>query len=157
MLQHPADEAPHQWPSPLYVIVLHEAMVEVGVELLGNHEIASEDIVVDVPDYPVGGGLEVAMAPVRPTSIPGNRRHGMGRGAPHLLRALQIIAGFELAVGRFEEVLCRLYVLCRLQLSHCPFQADAQELLRLHGELERQLLEYPPTEAVDDHVVGLLL
>src|SRR6185369_904817 len=35
--------------------------------------------------------------------------------------------------------------------TDCPFEADAQKLLRFHCELHRKLLEYLLAEAVDDH------
>ena len=92
VLQHPVDEAPHQWSSPLYVILFHETVVEVGMELLGGHEVSPKSVVVDIAHYPVSGGLEMTMTPVRPTPVPGNRHHGMRRSPPHLLRSLQFVA-----------------------------------------------------------------
>src|SRR5581483_2528747 len=42
-------------------------------------------------------------------------------------------------------------------LAHGSFQAQLQQLRGLHGELERQLLEDAAAEAVDDHVLRVLL
>src|ERR1700755_3103838 len=38
-----------------------------------------------------------------------------------------------------------------LRLTDAAFQADADELLRPHGELHRQLLQDVAAESVDDH------
>ena len=94
-------------------------MIEIGVELLCGDESTFQRLISDLPDYPVSCNLEVTMTAVRPISLPGSRHHGMGRGSPHLLRTLQLIASLELAVGRFEEILCCLYVLgCLHFLTH---------------------------------------
>src|SRR5581483_4271111 len=54
-------------------------------------------------------------------------------------------------------------VACRFSISsignissHRAFQAHGEQVLRLHGELHRQLLEHRLAEAADDHVHGVL-
>src|SRR3972149_2911416 len=44
-----------------------------------------------------------------------------------------------------------------LTLANGPFQTYLQQLRGLHRELEWQLLEHSPAEAVDDHLLGVLL
>ena len=121
VLKHPVDEATYLASCALYVIVLHETVIEVGVELLCGKEAAFQRLISDLPDYPVSGGLEVTMTAMRPISLTGRRHHGVGSSAPHLLRALQFIASLEFAVGRFQEVLCCLYVFgCLHSLTNRP-------------------------------------
>src|SRR5688572_4323408 len=49
---------------------------------------------------------------------------------------------------------CR-FVISNISLSYRPFEADAQQLLRFHGELHGQLAEHVLAESVDDHVDGV--
>ena len=44
-----------------------------------------------------------------------------------------------------------------MNLTDDPLKAHAQKLGCFGGELERQFLEYPAAEAIDNHVVGLFL
>src|SRR3990172_1540069 len=44
-----------------------------------------------------------------------------------------------------------------LTLANGPFETHLQQLRGFHRELERQLLEHAPAEAVDDHLLGVLL
>src|SRR5436190_5821681 len=43
-----------------------------------------------------------------------------------------------------------------MSLADAAFQTDAEELLRFHGELHRQLTEDLPAESADDQVHGVL-
>ena len=110
---------------------------------------------------------QVRMRPVSPSPLLGNGFEVVRHRTPRLLRRLRKGSALELIFGVSEKPLARLCMVCYFSLCHLcflmsalphsPFQADAQQLLGLHGELERKLLENAPAEPVDNHVVGFFV
>ncbi len=87
----------------LEFVVLHEFVVEVGVEFLSDPEGEFQEWVVlflgDSPD----GDSQGAMVSVVPASLLGQGHYGVGGGGPHLLGSLEFVAFGEVVVGLVEE------------------------------------------------------
>ena len=89
----------------LEFVVLHEFVVEVGVEFLGDAERGFQEwVVLFFGDSP-NGDSQRAVVSVVPVSLLGQGHYGVGGGAPHLLGSLEFVAFGEVAVGLVEELL----------------------------------------------------
>ena len=97
-----------------------EAVIEVGVEVLSCHQSRPQPVVVQLVGYPASNRQHRAMVPIRRTSLLRDCHDGMGRRAPHLLRALKLIPFRELALRRVQKLPRRLYVFLGQQCNR-PF------------------------------------
>lgn len=114
--QHPFDEVVYQRTSECNVIVLHEAVVEIGVELLRRRKPASQFRGFVFDNQLADRDLQRIVIPMIPTPVFGYRHDRMGCSAPQFLRALQIVPGAKLMVCVFEKVSCSLCMLLSLHI-----------------------------------------
>lgn len=114
----------YQRTSERNVIVLHKAVVEVGVELLGRRKTAAQFRCVVFGNQLADRDLQRIMIPVFPTPVLGHRHDGMGCSAPQLLRALQDVPGAKLMICVIEKVSCCLCMLLNLHIRLAAFVYD---------------------------------
>ena len=106
----------YQRTSKGNVVVFHESVVEVGVELLRCRKTAAQFPVVVFGNQLADRNLQRVVIPVFPTPVLGYRHDGMGCSAPQLLRALQDVPGAKLMICVIEKVSCRLCMLLSLHI-----------------------------------------
>ena len=105
-----------QRTSERNVIVLHKAVVEVGVELLGRGKTAAQFRSIVFGNQLADRDLQRIVIPVFPTPVLGHRHDGMGRSAPQFLRALQNVPGAKLMICVIERVTRCLCMLLNLHI-----------------------------------------
>ena len=93
------------------VVVLHEFVVGVGVEFLGDSEGGLQGWVVEFVGESPDCDFQRAVVFVVPASLLGDGHYGMGSGTPHLFGSLEFVAFGEVAVGFVEKFLGGLDVL----------------------------------------------
>ena len=94
----------HQGTSESNVVIFHETVVEVGVELLRRCKPTAQLRGVVLGDQLADRDLQRIMIPVLPTPILGYRHDGMGRSPPQLLRALQGVPRAKLMISVIEKI-----------------------------------------------------
>lgn len=97
------DEVVNGGAGAVELVVLHEIVVDVGVEFFGDAECGFQEwVVLFLCDTP-NGDSQGAMVSVVPVSLLGQGHCGVGGGGPHLLGSLEFVAFGEVLVGLVQE------------------------------------------------------